>query len=119
MVALDDKRDGLPSEELFQCRLNGVKVLDLVNFFEQEAGKILVDFATPGWMSFADGFTVSASSKIAKRWFDICASFVMLLLHLAGDAAHRSGHLAGGWLWRAGFLQPGARGPARQDLSRS
>ena len=80
VVALDNKRDGLPSEELFQCRLDGVKVLDLVNFFEQEAGKILVDFVTPSWMSFADGFRSSASSKIAKRWFDISASFVMLML---------------------------------------
>ena len=43
VIALDDKSGNLPMDELFQCRMNGVQVLDLVNFFEREAGKILVD----------------------------------------------------------------------------
>lgn len=79
VIALDDKRDTLPMEELFNCRLNGVDVHDLVNFFEREAGKILVDFATPGWMAFTDGFKTSAASKVAKRWFDVLASFTLLM----------------------------------------
>mgnify|MGYP003631033185 CR=1 FL=1 len=79
VIALDDKRDSLPMEELFNCRLNGVDVHDLVNFFEREAGKILVDFATPGWMAFTDGFKCSPASKMAKRWFDIVASFTLLM----------------------------------------
>ena len=79
VVALDDRRDALPMEELFECRLNGVKVSDLVNFFEQEAGKILVDFVTTSWMTFADGFRCSASSKVAKRWSDVAAAFILLM----------------------------------------
>jgi sugar transferase (PEP-CTERM system associated) len=79
VVALDNDQDSLPADELFHCRLNGVKVVDLVNFFEQEAGKILVDFATPGWMSFTHDFHSSKSSNIAKRWFDILASFMLLV----------------------------------------
>jgi sugar transferase (PEP-CTERM system associated) len=80
VIALDDKRNSLPMEELFQCRLNGVQVFDMVNFFEREAGKILVDFVTPGWMAFTDGFKHSTASKIAKRWFDVAASFMLLLV---------------------------------------
>jgi sugar transferase (PEP-CTERM system associated) len=79
VIALDDKREALPMDDLFACRLKGVEVFDLVNFFEREAGKILVDHATPGWMSFTDGFKRSASSRIAKRWFDVTASVVLLL----------------------------------------
>jgi len=79
VIALDDKRDVLPMDELFKCRLNGVDVYDLVTFFEREAGKILVDFATPGSMSFTDGFKRSPASKIAKRWFDVSASFLLLM----------------------------------------
>ncbi len=79
VVALDDDQASLPADELFQCRLNGVKVVDLVNFFEQEAGKVLVDFATPGWMSFTHDFPSSKSSNLAKRWFDIFASFMLLV----------------------------------------
>lgn len=79
VIALDDKRDSLPMEDLFACRLNGVDVYDLVTFFEREAGKILVDFATPGWMAFTEGFKRSAGSKLAKRWFDLTASFLLLM----------------------------------------
>jgi sugar transferase (PEP-CTERM system associated) len=80
VIALDDKRNSLPMEQLFECRLNGVQVFDLVNFFEREAGKILVDFVTPGWMAFTDGFKHSAASKIAKRLFDVVASLMLLLV---------------------------------------
>ena len=79
VVALDDKRSQLDMDELLHCRLHGVKVLDLVNFFEQEAGKILVDHTSPGWMIFNDGFRCSAASKRAKRAFDLTASFGLLM----------------------------------------
>jgi len=79
VVALDDRRAALPMEELFNARLDGVQVYDLVQFFEREAGKILVDFVTPGWMAFTDGFKSSAASSILKRWSDIAFSFVLLM----------------------------------------
>ncbi len=79
VVALDDRRSLMPADELFLCRLNGVKVLDLINFFEQEAGKILVNFASPSWMIFSNGFKCSSASKRTKRWFDVVASFILLM----------------------------------------
>ncbi|MDH3993498.1 MAG: TIGR03013 family PEP-CTERM/XrtA system glycosyltransferase [Gammaproteobacteria bacterium] len=79
VVALDDKRDLLEMDELLACRMKGVKVVDLATFFEQEAGKILVEFTPPGWMAFNDGFKCSAASKAAKRWFDIGASLLLLM----------------------------------------
>ena len=79
VVAQDENRDGLDTQELFRCRMNGVKVYDLVNFFEREAGKILVDYAGPAWMSFAHGFSSNSSSERVKRWFDLIVSFVMLM----------------------------------------
>ena len=79
VVALDNKRDHTPSDELFKCRLQGVKVLNLVNFFEREAGKILVDFATPGWMTLTEDLRINASTGITKRCFDIVASSVLLM----------------------------------------
>jgi FlaA1/EpsC-like NDP-sugar epimerase len=78
IIALDDNRENLPIDELFNCRLNGVEVFDLVTFFEREAGKILVDFATPGWMTFTEGFKRSSGSRLAKRCFDVAASLMLL-----------------------------------------
>ncbi len=79
VVALDNKREPAPSDEFFKCRLQGVKVMNLVNFFEREAGKILVDFATPGWMTLTEDLRSNISSSWTKRGFDICASLALLL----------------------------------------
>ncbi|MFT4517700.1 MAG: sugar transferase (PEP-CTERM system associated) [Halioglobus sp.] len=78
VVALDNKRDTTPTDELFKCRLQGVKVLNLVNFFEREAGKILVDFASPGWMTLTEDLSSNTASKLSKRWFDIVTSVILL-----------------------------------------
>jgi sugar transferase (PEP-CTERM system associated) len=79
VVALDNKRDQTPTDELFKCRLQGIKVLNLVNFFEREAGKILVDFATPGWMTLTEDLSSNTATSVTKRCFDIFASFVLLM----------------------------------------
>jgi sugar transferase (PEP-CTERM system associated) len=79
VVALDDKRARTPADEMVECRLNGVEIVDLINFFEQEAGKILVDFVGPGWLVYSNGFNSSTASKIAKRCFDIFTSFLLLM----------------------------------------
>ncbi|MDX1733091.1 MAG: TIGR03013 family PEP-CTERM/XrtA system glycosyltransferase [Halioglobus sp.] len=79
VVALDNKRDKTPSDELFKCRLQGVKVVNLVNFFEREAGKILVDFASPGWMTLTEDMRSESSESLSKRGFDILSSFVLLM----------------------------------------
>jgi sugar transferase (PEP-CTERM system associated) len=79
VVALDNKHDQTPTDELFKCRLQGIKVMNLVNFFEREAGKILVDFATPGWMTLTEDLRSDAPGSLTKRSFDICASFLLLM----------------------------------------
>lgn len=79
VVALDNQRDTAPTDEFFKCRLQGIKVMNLVNFFEREAGKILVDFATPGWMTLTEDLRANVSTSWTKRCFDICASVALLL----------------------------------------
>ena len=79
VVALDNKRDPAPTDEFFKCRLQGIKVMNLVNFFEREAGKILVDFASPGWMTLTEDLRSNVSSSWTKRCFDLCASLSLLL----------------------------------------
>lgn len=79
VVALDNIHDHAPTDELFRCRLQGIKVLNLVNFFEREAGKILVDFASPGWMSLTENLRSGSSNTVSKRLFDLIASFILLM----------------------------------------
>ncbi|MAT91607.1 MAG: sugar transferase [Halioglobus sp.] len=79
VVALDNQREQTPKDELFKCRLQGVKVLNLVNFFEREAGKILVDFASPAWMTLTEDMRSGSATSLTKRAFDILASFILLM----------------------------------------
>lgn len=79
VVALDQDRENTPKEELVKCRLQGIKVLNLVNFFEQEASKILVDFTSPAWMNLTESLRRGSSNTLAKRPFDLAASFILLM----------------------------------------
>ncbi len=80
VVALDDRRTGLPMEQLVECRMAGLAVMDIATFFEKEAGKILVDFVNPSWLIFSDGFRRSAAAMASKRCFDIFASTALLMV---------------------------------------
>lgn len=79
LVAVDDRRKGLPVEDLLVCKLSGTAVLDVVDFFEREAGKIMLEFVTAGWMVFSDGFNSGIVRATSKRLFDLLASSVLLL----------------------------------------
>jgi len=79
LVAVDDRRRGLPIDDLLDCKLKGIAVVDSVSFFEREMGKIMLEFVTPGWMVFSDGFGIGLIRTTIKRSFDLTASFVLLM----------------------------------------
>ena len=81
VVALSERRGGsMPMRELLDCKLQGVKVLDLASHFEQTLGQIRLDSLYAGWLIFGDGFCQGAFRTIIKRLFDIvCASILIIL----------------------------------------
>ena len=86
VVVPDERRrtaDGpspLPIDELLDCRLSGINVVDVLSFFEREVGKILIDMLQPSWMIFSDGFAVSAFRNASERIFDLIAASLLLLV---------------------------------------
>lgn len=79
IVAVRDRRQGnLPMNELLECKLEGVGIVDISSFIEREAGYVQLDSLNPSWMVFSDGFCRSSSRTIAKRIFDISVCFVFL-----------------------------------------
>ncbi|WP_456998845.1 TIGR03013 family XrtA/PEP-CTERM system glycosyltransferase [Luteimonas sp. A534] len=73
----DDRRGSLPMEDLLQCRQVGIKIIDLVSFFEREAGKIKLALADPSWLVFSGGFNGSPLRMLSKRAFDIFVAVAM------------------------------------------
>jgi len=79
VVAMDDRRKALPIDDLLQCKLAGVEVLDIVTFFEKEAGKIILEFLSPSWMVFSAGFDSGSVRSLSKRAFDLITSYILLM----------------------------------------
>lgn len=80
VVALDDRRRSIPIDDLLDCKLNGIEVLDVLTFFERETGRVIVDLLHPSWLVFSDGFQRGLAQKIAKRVCDFVASALLLVV---------------------------------------
>ncbi len=82
VVAVDDRRKGLPVNELLDCKMRGVEILDLLTFFEKEDAIIKIDLLHPSWIFFSTGFYSGALSIHLKRGMDIVSSLILLILFL-------------------------------------
>ncbi|MDX1590198.1 MAG: TIGR03013 family PEP-CTERM/XrtA system glycosyltransferase [Oleiphilaceae bacterium] len=81
VVAVDDRRQGgLPMEQLLECRMAGVKIIDAASFYERESRKVALEMITPGWLVFSDGFSLTSLSRLGKRSIDFAASLLLLLV---------------------------------------
>jgi sugar transferase (PEP-CTERM system associated) len=83
VVGVRERRNGgLPADQLLECKLAGIEIVDLSSFFERETGQIQLESLNASWMIFSDGFRRGSIKDITKRMFDIAASSVLLLLTL-------------------------------------
>jgi sugar transferase (PEP-CTERM system associated) len=83
VVGVRERRNGgLPADQLLECKLAGIEILDLPSFFERETGQIHIDSLNPSWMIFSDGFNRGSVKDVSKRLFDVAVSSLLLLLTL-------------------------------------
>ncbi len=80
VVAADERRNGIPLNDLLECKLHGIDVIDLLSFFEREQGKLPLDILRPDWLIYSDGFRHGVVRDVFKRMFDIFASVFILML---------------------------------------
>jgi sugar transferase (PEP-CTERM system associated) len=83
VLAVDERRGGLPIASLIEVKLGGTQITELTTFIERETGRVDVDALNPSWIIFGDGFRASHQlATFFKRIFDLF--FSVLLLMLAG-----------------------------------
>jgi sugar transferase (PEP-CTERM system associated) len=83
VLALEERRNALPLQDLLRIKTTGVHVNDISSFLERETGRVDLDSVNPSWLIFSDGFSSGRRlSGIAKRLFDIIASMLLLALTL-------------------------------------
>lgn len=81
VVALSERRGGaMPLRELLDCRLHGIRVLDLATYFEKTLGQIRLDALYAGWLIFGDGFRQGLLRTSLKRITDIVFASILLIL---------------------------------------
>ncbi len=83
VLALQERRNSLPLNDLLRIKTKGVHVNDFSSFLERETGRVDLDTVNPSWMIFSDGFSSGRMfSSALKRIFDITASLILLTLAL-------------------------------------
>jgi sugar transferase (PEP-CTERM system associated) len=80
VVGVDDRRGGLPMEDLLECRQLGIAVTDLTTFFERESGRVQLSLTDPSWLVFSGGFDATPLRQLSKRCFDLAIATLVLLL---------------------------------------
>lgn len=78
VVALSERRGGLPIDQLLACRIQGVKIVDGLAFYEEISGKIALAGLRPSYFVFNDGFRWP--SRAAKRALDLLLAISGLLI---------------------------------------
>jgi sugar transferase (PEP-CTERM system associated) len=79
VLALEERRNALPLNDLLRIKTAGVHVNDFSSFIERETGRVDLDTVNPSWLIFSDGFSSGrAVSSAAKRVFDIAVSALLL-----------------------------------------
>jgi sugar transferase (PEP-CTERM system associated) len=68
VVANDERRDNLPIDELFACKIRGVEIIDILDFIERETGQIAVNLIYPSWVIYSNGFASTHYLRNSLDW---------------------------------------------------
>ncbi|WP_077035758.1 TIGR03013 family XrtA/PEP-CTERM system glycosyltransferase [Pelomonas sp. KK5] len=83
VVALSERRGGsMPMRQLLDCKLSGIRVVDIATYFEKTLAQIKISHVNAGWLIFGDGFNQGVLRTAVKRVFDVVFSSLILLLAL-------------------------------------
>jgi sugar transferase (PEP-CTERM system associated) len=81
IVAVRDQRGGaVPMKQLLDCRISGIRVLDLAGFYEREHGQVPVESLKSSWLAYGAGFAQGSLRTAVKRAFDVVCSLGLLAL---------------------------------------
>ncbi len=82
IIAMEDRRGRLPLEQLLSIKTKGTLIQDGIELYESITGKVPINAIRPACLLFSDGFYVSRSRLLYKRFFSILISTVCLVLAL-------------------------------------
>jgi sugar transferase (PEP-CTERM system associated) len=78
----DRRGGGFPVQELLECKMKGIRIVELPTFFEREYRQVMLESLNPSWMVLGDGFRQGFIRNVAKRLFDVTVSTALLVVCL-------------------------------------
>jgi len=78
VVASDERRNNLPVDELFACKLRNIEITEILDFIERETGQIAVNLIYPSWVIYSNGFASANYLRNALDW--VFNAFLSLIL---------------------------------------
>ncbi len=67
---------------MLDCKLAGVRIVDLSSFFERVQGQVRLESLRASWLIYGDGFRQGLARTCVKRLFDIVVALILLLMSL-------------------------------------
>ena len=79
VIACDQRRGTLPIDVLFDLRVRGIEVVDLLDFMERETGQIVVNLIYPSWVIYSNGFNTQNYLRDTLEYsFNAVLAFLVL-----------------------------------------
>ncbi len=80
IVAMADRRRGLPLQPLLDTRVRGVEVEDAVDFYERLTGKMAIEAIKPSMLILSKGFRNHGAAEVTARAISVAVALVGLVL---------------------------------------
>lgn len=81
VVASDERRNNIPVDELFACKIRGIEITEILDFIERETGQIAVNLIYPSWVIYSNGFASVNHLRNTLDWiFNAAMAFVLFTL---------------------------------------
>jgi len=80
VVASDERRNNIPIDELFACKIRGIEITEILDFIERETGQIAVNLIYPSWVIYSNGFASANHLRNTLDWIFNAAMASILLL---------------------------------------
>ena len=68
VVACDERRGNLFTEDLFACKIRGINIIEILDFIEKETGQIAVNLIYPSWVIYSNGFSSTHHLRNSLDW---------------------------------------------------
>ena len=74
VVAVENRRDGLPLQSLLESRVSGIDVEDAIELYERITGKMAIEALRPSTLILSKGFRNHGAAEVTARLISVVAA---------------------------------------------